>query len=340
MERRLTRRAFAGLLLVSGATAALGGDRWRGAGARVPPAPIAHADLARYLRALADLPPAPWAHLALTASVMEPDPGAIRALAGWLPAGNLRGRINGWTYRAEAGRMRSTLEAVARAYATLLPPDRALFYGRLIADERRRLAAGGQIDYRGLAHLVTGVNRERGLMARVELDHLELVRQHRLDPIASPRDVAALLAERAELRELAARFRAETIRLLAGAPQAAFATPAGPLTLLADLGTPATPPRGYQLIRDHLPNLRDDTIRARQVYFTAGDFLAVEPPAPPGRWADGLPEEQRALAPTNALSPRLRREDIIAPEHTSRVLWPPLADCRALVADLRRLSLP
>lgn len=339
MGRRLTRRAFNGLLATA-AAGALAGDAWRGPVARVPPAPIAHPDLARYLRALADLPPATWAHLALTASVMAPGAGAIRALTGRLPAGNARGRINGWAYRAEAGRMRSTLAAVARTYAALLPPDRARFYGRLIEDERRRLAAGGQIDYRGLAHLVTGVNRERGLMARVELEHLELVRRHRLDPAAFPRDAATLLAERAELRELAAGFRSEAIRLLAGAPQAAFATPACPLTLLADLGAPATPPRGYQLVRDRLPNLRDDTLRARQVYFTAGDFLAVEPPAPPGRWADGLPEDQRALAPTNALSPRLRREDIIAPERTSRVLWPPLADCRALVADLRRLQLP
>ncbi len=94
VERRLTRRAFNGLLAAAG-VGALAGDTWRGPVARVPPAPIAHPDLARYLRAIVDLNPATWALLALTASVMEPDPGAIRALAGRLPAGNLRGRLNG-----------------------------------------------------------------------------------------------------------------------------------------------------------------------------------------------------------------------------------------------------
>jgi hypothetical protein len=50
-----------------------------------------------------------------------------------------------------------------------------------------------------------------------------------------------------------------------------------------------------------------------------------------------LPTEQRAYAPTNALSPRLRPAELLAPERASRVLWPDLQDCRDLVAELGKL---
>ena len=138
-------------------------------------------------------------------------------------------------------------------------------------------------------------------------------------------------------RDLAAVVRSAAERVLAGAASRVVATPAGPLTLLADLGRPAGPPRTFQFIRARLNDLADETIAAHDVYYTAGEFLAFEPAAPPGRWADSLPPEERAYAPTNALSPRLGRAAILAPEHASRVLWPSLEDSRVVVDDLSRL---
>jgi hypothetical protein len=238
--------------------------------------------------------------------------------------------------------MDAVLASVRQVYAAILPPARAAYYGAALDAERGRLLATGRVDYRGLSQVVTLVNREQGLMARPELADLELVRLHELDPVAQPRDVPALLGERRERRDLAAVFRSAAARLLSaakgpGAASREVATPAGPLTLLADLGRPAGPPRTFQLIRASLNDLADETIAAHDVYYTAGEFLAFEPAAPPGRWADSLPPEQRAYAPTNALSPRLGRAAILAPEHASRVLWPSLRDSRVVVDDLRGL---
>lgn len=334
---RVGRRAFARLLLGAAGVAMLAGDRQRSGGARALPVPVDHSDLARYLAGLDDLPTPAWSLLAVTAGVLDPGRTIARDLVTRLPAGVVRGAARGWAFRAEADRMRAILAAAQRVYAATLPPARAALHHDRIERERGRLARSGQVDYLGVAHLVTEVNREWGLMDRLELEQLDLARRHRLDPLAFPRDVAALLAERRERRALATAFRAHARRLLGSAPQRLFDTPAGPLTLLADLGRPATAPRGYQLIRARLPDVEETTIAARAVLYTAGEFLALEPPAPPDSWADSLPPDQRAQAPANALSARLDRAAIVAPGHASRVLWPPLQDCRAVAAELGRL---
>ena len=332
----VTRRGFlvgAGLA----ACAILVGDRWVGGGARRLPVPVDQPLLARYLAALRDLPTPVWSLLVATASVIEPAGNTYRTLAGRLQVTRLRGAVHRWSYRAESRRMQGILKAITRTYAGVLPPDRAAHYSAVLDAEWRRLEAGGQVDYPGLGHLATLVNRESGLMARVELEHLQLLRRHAVDPIANPRDVAALLAERAERRQLAGAFREAAARLLGGTTVGALTLARGPATLLADLGRASGPPRGYHLALGHLPDLDDDTLMARAIFYTAGEFLAFEPPAPPGRWADLLPSEQRAYAPTNALSPRLRPGELLAPERASRVLWPDLQDCRDLVAELGKL---
>ena len=337
LSTRLGRRGFlagAGLAAV----ALVAGERWATAGGRGLPVPVDQPLLARYLGALRDLPTPVWSLLVATASVIEPVGNTYRALAGQLQVTTLRGAVHRWSYRAESRRMQGILRAIVRTYAGILPPDRAAYYAASLDAEWRRLEAGGQVDYPGLAHLATLVNRERGLMARVELEHLQLLRHHAVDPIAYPRDVAALLAERAERRQLAGTFREEVARLLGGGtPARPLTLTRGPAMLLADLGRAAGPPRGYYLALGQLPDLDDDTLMARAIYYTAGEFLAFEPPAPPGRWADLLPTEQRAYAPTNALSPRLRPAELLAPERASRVLWPELQDCRDLVTELGKL---
>jgi hypothetical protein len=93
----------------------------------------------------------------------------------------------------------------------------------------------------------------------------------------------------------------------------------------------------YQLIRAKLPDLSADTLAAYPVYFTAGDFLAREPPAPPTAWADSLPADQRAYVPTNTLSPRLSVAEIRTPTRAPRILWADISDCRAIVAELAAL---
>jgi hypothetical protein len=338
----ITRFGRRGFLAGAGlaACALVAGERWVTAGARGLPVPIDQPLLARYLAGVRDLPTPVWSLLVATAGVIEPAGNTYRALAGRLQVATLRGAVNRWSYRAESRQMQGSLKAIGRTYAAVLPPDRAMHYSAALDAEWRRLEAGGQVDYPGLAHLATLVNRESGLMARVELEHLQLLRHHAVDPVGYPRDVAALLAERAERRQLAAAFRERAARLLAGAGDALsrpLALARGPATLLADLGRAAGPPRNYYLALGQLPDLHDDTLMARAIYYTAGEFLAFEPPAPPGRWADLLPADQRAYAPTNALSPRLRPAELLAPERASRVLWPDLRDCRDLVAELGTL---
>jgi hypothetical protein len=296
-------------------------------------------DLVRYLRGLGDLDTRTWTHLAITAALLDPGASALRNLLGNLPIGNARSTAYDWTYRAESRRMIAILDRVADLLGGLLAPDRAAYYGGLLRAEQARLDAGGQVDYPGLSFLITRVNREQGLMARPELDDVQRIHLHRLDPQAKPRDVPALLAERRARRDHAAAFRREAARLLADVPVRFFATGGGPLTLLADLGRPygADIPT-YQFIRARLKDLDDTMIAAEAVYFTAGDFLGLEPATPPDRWADQLPPAERALAPTNALSPRLNRAQLLAPAHASRVLWASLRDCQAVVAELRALS--
>ncbi len=234
--------------------------------------------------------------------------------------------------------MRDLLAQVSRIYDRYLPPDRARFYGEQLAAERARLAAGGQVDYSALLHLATLVNREQGLIGRAEIADFQLIQQHRLDPRSQPKDVATLLRERAERRALTVAFRQETARLLGTAPQRTLAGATGPLTLFADLGTASdNHARTYQLIRTRSTDLDDVALAEQAVYFTAGEFLALEPPAPPGRWADQLPAAERAYAATNTLSPRLARGAILDPGHSSRLLWATLPECRALVAELRAL---
>lgn len=333
---RLSRRAFASVLLGAACGLVLTGDV-PSAAARTLPVAIDNPDLARYLQALGDLPTPAWSLLAVTASVMDPGTNVVRNLSGRLPSGTMRGTINGWAFRAEGNRMRAILASAQWVYAAVLPPARATYYNDQLERERYKLAIGGQVDYRGLSFLMTLVNREWGIMDRLELEQLDLVRRHALDPVAYPRDVAALLAERDARRDLAVAFRREAERLLQGAVLRLFDTPAGPITLLADLGRPAGPAPSYQLIRARLVDSGDTTIAAHAVYFTASEFLALEPPAPSDSWADALPPEQRAFAAANTLSPRLDRASIVAPGHASRVQWPSLQDCETLVAQLRRL---
>lgn len=303
------------------------------------PLPIAvDDDAARYLQALTDIPTPDWSLLAVTAAILDPGSNTARGLFGRLPAGTLRGRALGWTYSAEAGRMRGLLAQAAEVYARFLPTDRARYYANRLETERSRLAAGGQVDYSALYQLITLVNREQGLMARAEIDDLLLVRQHRLDPSAQPKDVPTLLRERTERRALAFAFRQEAARLLAGSGQRTIAALTGPLTLLADLGaTPGNAAQSYQLVRNHLRDVEAATLAAEAVYFTAGEYLGLEPATPPDRWADLLPAEQRAFATANTLSPRLSPRALLDPAHASRILWAPLTDCRSLVAELRAL---
>lgn len=333
----VSRRTFA-RLLAAGLGALLSADGVPIGAERPLPIGVNDDDTARYLRALTDLPPPAWTHLAITAAILDPGPNALRPLLARLPGGVARTTAFDWTYRADARRVSGILARIERLYAALLPPDRARAHAILLQAERRRLARGGQVDYSGLLHLVTQINREQGLMARPELDDLLLVRAHHLDPAAQPRDVAALLVERRERRDLAAAFRAEVARLLGGAPVRLIAAAGGPLTLLADLGRPTSAaPATYQLIPAQLPDLGDATIAERPAYFTAGDFLGFEPAAPLDRWANNLPAEQRADAPANALSPRLSRKQILAPAYASRVLWATAQECRVVVATLRAL---
>lgn len=331
------RRAFLGGL-AGLCCAALAADGPRAGATRALPVPLDDADLRAYLLALTDLPAPTWALLVATAAVQDPGGTLLDTVAADLPAGRPRDTAATWAARLAARRMSAILGAVARVYAAYLPPTRAAYYGDLIAAERQRLDAGGQVDYLDVAFLVTQANREAGLMARPELTDFPLVRDHHLDPARYPADVPALLAARAERRRLGRAFRARAAQLLAGAPLRYFPAAPGPLTLLADLGRPADPPHGYQLIRDHLPDLDADTLAVRPVYYTAGDFLAFEPAAPPGRWADNLPSDQRAYAPTNALSARLHPAEIVAPEHASRVLWPTLAETQIALADVLAVS--
>lgn len=335
-DLRLGRRAFGRAIVAAGIGALLTADGrlWRGR-----PLPIAvDADSGRYLQGVADLPPPTWALLAVAAAVGDPGGGAGRGFFGRLPPGTVRDATLGWTYRAAAGRMRDLLAQAERVYAAHLPPDRARHYGGLLAAERARLAMGGQVDYAGLAHLVTGVNREQGLMARAEIADLQLVRQHRTDPASQPKDVVTLLRERAERRDLATAFRREVARLLGTAAQRLVATPAGSLTLLGDLGaTPGDRAATHQLVRAPLQGLDDAALAAEAVHFTAGEFLALEPATPPDRWADRLPADQRAYAATNTLSPRLGRAALLDPAHASRILWLPVQESRALIAELRAL---
>jgi hypothetical protein len=301
--------------------------------------PIAVNDAAaRYLHALTDIPLPDWSLLAVTAAVLDPGTNTARGLLGQLPTGNLRGRALGWTYRAESGRMRDLLAQADRVYRQFLPPSRATLHGNRLENERARLGAGGQVDYPGVYHLVTQVNREQGLMARAELADLLLVQQHRLDPAAQPKDVPTLLRERDERRLLATAFRQEMTRLLGGVALRAIAAPGGPLTLLGDLGaTIGSAAKTHQLVRNSLTDVGAATLAAEAIYFTAGQFLALEPATPPDRWADLLPSEQRAYATANTLSPRLAPPAILDPAHASRVLWASLADCRTLVAELQAL---
>ena len=333
---RFGRRGFlAGAGLA--ACALLVGDRLIRGGVRGLPVPVDQPLLARYLAALRDLPAPAWSLLVATASVIEPAGNTYRALAGRLQVTRLRGAVHRWSYRAESRRMQEILRAIARTYAAVLSSDRAAHYSAVLDAEWRRLEGGSQVDYSGLGHLATLVNRESGLMARVELEHLQLLRRHAVDPVANPLDVAALLAERAERRQLTGAYRDNAARLLGGSSARSLTLARGSATLLADLGRASGSPRGYHLALGHLPDLDDDTLMARAIYFTADEFLAFEPPAPPGRWADLLPNEQRAYAPTNALSPRLRPAELLAPKRASRVLWPDLQDCRDLVAELGKL---
>jgi hypothetical protein len=302
------------------------------------PLSIDDRDLLRYLRALGNLDTPTWTHLAITAAILDPGTSALRNLLGRLPTGSARSTAYDWTYRAESRRMIAILDRVAELFSGLLAPDRAAYFGGLLRAEQARLDAGGQVDYPGLYFLITRVNREQGLMTRPEIEDLQRIHLHRLDPRAQPRDVPALLAERRACRDLAAAFRREAARLLGGFPTRFFVTAGGPLTLLADLGGPsgAGVPT-YQLIRARLRDLEDTTIAAEAVYFTAGDFLGLEPATPPDRWADQLPSAERAVAPANALSPRLNRASILVPAHASRLLWASLRDCRAIVVELRAL---
>lgn len=330
------RRAFVRALVAVGVGALLTGDRRLLTGR---PLPIAvDGDSARYLQGLPDIPTPDWALLAVTAAIGDPGGNAARGLFGRLPLGSVRGAALDWTYRAEAGRTRDLLAQAERVYAAFLPPGRARYYGGLLAAERARLAAGGQVDYSGLAHLVTQVNREQGLIARAEIADLQLVRQHRIDPANQPKDAATLLRERQERRSLTLAFRREAARLLGTATRRAIAAPTGTLTLLGDLGaTPGDRAATHQFVRASLGSLDDAAIAAEAVYFTAGEFLALEPATPPDRWADRLPADQRAYAATNTLSPRLSRAALLDPAHASRILWLSVQECRALVAELRAL---
>ncbi|MFN8538321.1 MAG: hypothetical protein U0232_12695 [Thermomicrobiales bacterium] len=295
-------------------------------------------DAARYLNALTDIPTPDWSLLAVTAAVLNPGNNTARGLLGQLPGSSLRSTALGWTYRAEAGRMRDLLAQAVRIYRQYLPPARASYYANQLENERARLGAGAQVDYSSVYHTVTLVNREQGLIARAEIDDLHLVKQHQLDPSAQPKDVATLLRERAERRALAADFRREAARLLGGAAQRSIAAPGGPLTLLGDLGeTGGGAARTYQLVRNHLSDPDAATLAAEAVYFTAGEYLGLEPATPPDRWADLLPAEQRAYATANTLSPRLSPAAILDPAHASRILWAGLSECRTLVAELRAL---
>ncbi len=334
---RLSRRALGRAAFVACVGAILSGD-----GPILPigrPLPIAvDDDAARYLRALTNIPIPDWSLLAVTAAVLDPGNNTARGLLGQLPAGGLRGTALGWTYRAEAGRMRDLLAQASQVYRQFLPPARATYYNNQLENEQARLGAGGQVDYSAIYHIVTLVNREQGLIARAEIDDLHLVRQHRLDPAAQPKDVATLLRERDERRALAAGFRQEVARLLGGAALRVIAAPQGPLTLLGELGaTGGGTARTYQLVRGHLGNAEAATLATEAVYFTAGEYLALEPATPPDRWADLQPAEQRAFASANTLSPRLSPVAILDPAHASRVLWATLTECRALVAELRAL---
>ncbi len=334
---RLGRRALGRAAVAIGVGVLLSADRPIARPGR--PLPIAvDDDSARYLHALTDLPTPDWSLLAVTAAILDPGTNAARGLFRQLPAGNLRGSALGWTYRAESGQMRDLLAQAAKVYDQFLPADRARYYANQLESEQYRLAAGGQVDYSAIYQLVTLVNREQGLMARAEIDDLHLVRQHRLDPSAQPKNAAALLRERTERRTLAIAFRQEAARLLAGSAQRIIVTPGGPLTLLGDLGArQGGTAQTYQLIRGHLRDLEAATLAAEAVYFTAGEFLAREPATPPDRWADLLPAEQRAYATANTLSPRLSPRAILDPAHASRVLWATLPECRTLVTELRAL---
>lgn len=333
----LGRRAFAGGLALAGLGLLLTADGPPSPPGRALPLPV-DGETARYLGALTDLSADEWTLLAVAAGLGDPGPGAARGAIARLPPGGVRGAALDWSYRAEAGRLGDLLARAQAVYARALPPDRARYFGDLLAAERARLAAGGQADYSAVAHLVTLINREQGLIARPELADFPLLREHARDPAAQPRGAATLLRERGERRAIAAAFRAETRRRLGTDARRTLAAPAGPLTLLADLGaTGADRAATFQAIRADLPDLDDATLADQAVYFTAGDFLALEPPTPPGRWADRLPADQRAYAATNTLSPRLARAALLDPAHASRVLWPTLPECRALVAELRGL---
>ena len=332
---RFGRRTFAAGSLAAGCLA-LVGDR---AMDTVWPLPLDVGDpaLVAYLQGVRDLPPRDWVLLVIAAAVLPQGANTMRALSAQLPAGRARDTLDTWSYRLDAGHMRVVLGRIATLLDNVLPAERARYYGALLAVERDRLAAGGQVDYAGMRYLITLINRETGMMIHPELVDLPRVLQQQAAPGTPSQSVAALLAERDEKRLLAARFRRDTARLLAGEARRDLASRSGPLTLLAGLGAPANGPVSYQLIPAKLSNLSADTLAAYPVYFTAGDFLAHEPPAPPTAWADSLPADQRAYVPTNTLSPRLSVAEIRTPTRAPRILWADVSACRTVVAELAAL---
>jgi hypothetical protein len=332
---RFGRRTFTGGLLAAGSLALVGDHAL--AAAWPLPLDIGNPALATYLCGVSDLPPRDWVLLVIAAAVQPQGPNTLRALTTQLAAGQVRDTLDSWSYRLDAGHMRAVLGHIASLLSDILPTDQARRYGALLDAERARLAAGGQVDYAGMRYLVTLLNRETGMVIHPELVDLSLVLQQQTAPGLPPRTVAALLAERREKRDLAARLRHDAARLLARATLRELTSRRGPLTLLAGLGTPAVGPATFQLIQGKLADLREETLAAHTVYFTAGDFLAREPPAPPTAWADSLPPEQRAYVPTNALSPRLSAAEIRNPARAPRILWADILDCRSIVAELTSL---
>ncbi|MGN6700231.1 MAG: hypothetical protein ACTHMR_18905 [Thermomicrobiales bacterium] len=332
---RFGRRTFTAGLLAAGSLA-LVGDRAMDA---VWPLPLDVGDpaLVAYLQGVRDLPPRDWVLLVIAAAVLPQGANTMRALTARLPASQARDTLDTWSYRLDAGHIRAVLGRIATLLNDVLPADRAQHYGALLASERARLAAGGQVDYAGMRYLVTLISRETGMLIHPELADLPLVLQQHAAPGTPSQSVAALLAERNEKRLLAARFRRDAARLLAGAARRDLTSRSGPLTLLSGLGVPVSSPLTDQLIQARVPDLSADTLATYAVYFTAGDFLAREPTAPPTAWADSLPADQRAYVPTNTLSPRLSVAEIRTPTRAPRILWADVSACRTVVAELAAL---